>query len=238
MQTRAPNAFGLGVVGGGSSHSAISSSTPGDRSGAEGTAGGRGGRAHLSIEDRVLNTNPLLEAFGNARTVRNDNSSRFGKFIVIEFCEAGKIAGAEIRNYLLEKTRIVRQSEGERNYHIFYQLMRAAEAKQIHQRSLEPLGSSTDDDFASPVSGVSYGSNLQHHHLNQSSGSLSPAALPDSPSSFEPLEELEMKMLRGPEGYNYTNRSGCTYFAGKDDLAEWNATVDCMKNIGMARPQL
>lgn len=75
------------------------------------------------IEDRILATNPLLEAFGNARTIRNDNSSRFGKFIAIQFDGGGKIVGAAVHNYLLEKTRIVHQSQGERNFHIFYQLM-------------------------------------------------------------------------------------------------------------------
>ena len=77
-----------------------------------------------SLEQRVLGTNPLLEAFGNAKTMRNDNSSRFGKFIEIQFSKDGKISGALIQNYLLEKVRIVHPNENERNYHIFYQLLR------------------------------------------------------------------------------------------------------------------
>ena len=73
-----------------------------------------------SLEDRVLSSNPLLESFGNARTLRNDNSSSFGKFIEISFnTTSGVIIGASISNYLLEKTRITTQIEGERNYHIF-----------------------------------------------------------------------------------------------------------------------
>ena len=71
---------------------------------------------------KVLECNPLLESFGNAKTLRNDNSSRFGKFINIQFDQGYRIQGAEILNYLLEKVRIVRPGEGERNYHIFYQV--------------------------------------------------------------------------------------------------------------------
>ena len=91
-----------------------------------------------ALEDRVLSSNPLLESFGNARTLRNDNSSRFGKFIKIMIDSAGKgIVGALISNYLLEKTRIVHQSEGERNYHIFYQVFSGASEEELERLQLQ-----------------------------------------------------------------------------------------------------
>ncbi|XP_077527346.1 myosin heavy chain isoform X38 [Haemaphysalis longicornis] len=76
-----------------------------------------------NLEDQVVQTNPVLESFGNAKTVRNDNSSRFGKFIRIHFGPMGKLAGADIETYLLEKARVISQQAAERSYHIFYQLM-------------------------------------------------------------------------------------------------------------------
>ncbi|CAL4115658.1 unnamed protein product, partial [Meganyctiphanes norvegica] len=76
-----------------------------------------------NLEDQIVQTNPILEAFGNAKTVRNDNSSRFGKFIRIHFGPTGKVAGADIENYLLEKARVISQQPNERSYHIFYQIM-------------------------------------------------------------------------------------------------------------------
>ncbi|CAA6662695.1 unnamed protein product [Spirodela intermedia] len=78
------------------------------------------------IEHEILQTNPILEAFGNAKTARNDNSSRFGKLIEIHFNVAGKISGAKIQTFLLEKSRVVQCADGERSYHIFYQLCSGA----------------------------------------------------------------------------------------------------------------
>ncbi|XP_076128999.1 myosin-6 [Alosa pseudoharengus] len=76
-----------------------------------------------TLEDQIIQANPALEAFGNAKTLRNDNSSRFGKFIRIHFGTSGKLSSADIETYLLEKSRVTYQLKAERNYHIFYQIM-------------------------------------------------------------------------------------------------------------------
>ncbi|XP_047446425.1 myosin-7 isoform X1 [Mugil cephalus] len=76
-----------------------------------------------TLEDQIIQANPALEAFGNAKTIRNDNSSRFGKFIRIHFDARGKLASADIETYLLEKSRVTFQLKAERDYHIFYQIL-------------------------------------------------------------------------------------------------------------------
>ncbi|CAJ0942079.1 unnamed protein product, partial [Mesorhabditis belari] len=100
--------------------------------GAGGQAVGGGGQAseidtkkksENSLENQIVQANPAIEAFGNGATVRNYNSSRFGKFIRIHFDKRGKLVGGDIEHYLLEKSRVIKQAPGERSYHIFYQMM-------------------------------------------------------------------------------------------------------------------
>ncbi|CAN1340158.1 XI-K [Linum perenne] len=109
--------------------------------------GGRSGVEGRTVEQQVLESNPVLEAFGNAKTVRNNNSSRFGKFVEIQFDKNGRISGAAIRTYLLERSRVCQISSPERNYHCFYLLCAAPP----EEREKFKLGSSSS-----------------YHYLNQS----------------------------------------------------------------------
>ena len=112
----------------------------------------------MSIEKRVLESNPIMESFGNARTIRNDNSSRFGKYIEMKFVSTNKmrgclpsanLVGASIETYLLEKVRLVHQAPGERNFHIFYELFSLLDDESEEaQSSLDRMGLNYDmEDF-------------------------------------------------------------------------------------------
>ncbi|XP_051979508.1 unconventional myosin-Vb [Xyrauchen texanus] len=96
-----------------------------------------GAAQQTSVEEKVLGSNPIMESIGNAKTTRNDNSSRFGKYIEIGFGRKGDIIGANMRTYLLEKSRVVFQAAEERNYHIFYQLCASRDLPELRTLKLE-----------------------------------------------------------------------------------------------------
>ncbi|XP_073928477.1 myosin-15 [Castor canadensis] len=105
-----------------------------------------------TLEDQIMQVNPILEAFGHAKTLRNDNSSRFGKFIRIHFGPRGTVSSADIKIYLLEKSRVMYQQPGERNYHIFYQIL--AGKKELHDILLVSANPSDFDVCSCGVAAV------------------------------------------------------------------------------------
>ncbi|KAI8097679.1 P-loop containing nucleoside triphosphate hydrolase protein [Halteromyces radiatus] len=131
-----------------------------------------GGGGMTEVEEQILATNPIMEAFGNAKTTRNDNSSRFGKYIEIQFDKSCNIVGAKIRTYLLERSRLIFQPETERNYHIFYQLCSGAPINERKELDLKDW--------------------TKFHYLNQSGTGVIPGV--DDVEEFE-LTQRSLSMV-------------------------------------------
>uniref|UniRef100_A0A8C9GDS7 Myosin motor domain-containing protein n=1 Tax=Piliocolobus tephrosceles TaxID=591936 RepID=A0A8C9GDS7_9PRIM len=172
------------------------------------------------IESQVLESNPLLEAFGNSRTLRNNNSSRFGKYIELQFFIdkknylKGKLCGAKILTYLLEKVRVCDQQEGERNYHIFYQICKAAEMVQMQnqkngQQNLENDQQNLENGFQNLENGqqnLENGQqNLQNGQQNLENGLHNPENGPHNPENGQ--QNLE-NGLHNPENGLHNPENG------------------------------
>ncbi|KAI9517498.1 Unconventional myosin-If [Dissostichus eleginoides] len=135
-----------------------------------------GGSKVQHVKDIILQSNPLLEAFGNAKTVRNNNSSRFGKYFEIQFSRGGEPDGGKISNFLLEKSRVVNQNENERNFHIYYQMIEGANTQQK-----QDLGIMTPDYY---------------YYLNQS-GTYKVDGTNDSKDFQETMEAMQVIGIPG-----------------------------------------
>nr|XP_005604395.1 unconventional myosin-X [Equus caballus] len=130
------------------------------------------------VEQAILESSPIMEAFGNAKTVYNNNSSRFGKFVQLNICQKGNIQGGKIVDYLLEKNRVVRQNPGERNYHIFYALLAGLEHEEREEFYL-----SVPENY---------------HYLNQS-GCVEDKTISDQESLREVIMAMEVMQFSKEE---------------------------------------
>ena len=144
---------------------------------------------NVHVERKILESNPILESFGNARTIRNDNSSRFGKFIQLQFNSKGFLVGASMETYLLEKVRLLSQSEGERNYHVFYMLLAA-----LKRHNLTEIDEDEDEDDAFDMQSAYFLQNytVQDFFMTSQSGTYDRR---DRVSDVEEFEQLETGML-------------------------------------------
>jgi len=148
------------------------------------------------VEERMMGAGPVLEAFGNAKTLRNNNSSRFGKWLTLRF-RGGAIKSGSITTYLLEKTRVVHQPNQERNYHIFYQIVAAAQAASEIAENKESSTTSekkglngVEEEIINVLAGLKLGPAHTHEYLNQS-GCLKLKGVDEIESFRETLDSLK-----------------------------------------------
>lgn len=164
----------------------------------------------VTVEKQVLDSNPLMEAFGNAKTVKNNNSSRFGKFIQVNFSQTGKIISAKIYNYLLEKSRVVTIQENERNYHIFYQIIKGADVKERQRYQVRDI-----------------------NHFNYLNKGCSEVDDTDDAANFLETKDCMLKLKFKPEemAYIFTVMMGILYVGNIDFIDdEQNPNGGCLIN--------
>ncbi|CEG44801.1 myosin-like protein [Plasmopara halstedii] len=175
-----------------------------------------------TIHDRVLESNPILEAFGNARTTRNNNSSRFGKFIKLGFTCSGEMLGASISTYLLERVRLVSQGKGERNYHVFYEMCSgssASERQELALRDVQEYAYLNQSECYERLDGVD---DAESYHVTRRAMSS---------IGMKPDEQLNvMKIVSAVLHLGNVCFTTATHNGGKDDASVVNVE-ECGDNI-------
>ena len=166
------------------------------------------------MEQKILASNPILESFGNAKTLRNNNSSRYGKFINLIFNDAGILQGCETKNFLLEKSRVHMQAFGERSYHIFYQLCRAA---------IEEADCFSFEEFGNIIK------EHDNEHYKASAASLQSSTM---------RANLSALGLKHPDEFNYLNQSGCTDIYLVSDQENFHEMEFAATKLGFSKKQL
>ena len=186
-----------------------------------------------TLEDQCLYAQTLLEAFGNAKTLRNDNSSRFGKWFEVYFSRSGAIVGANIVTYLLEKSRVVMVDDGERNYHVFYRLLAACKQREHLRKAIFGATATLEDD-----GGAACCDDRRYRYLNQSATNTATGEMPvedfdkltEAMQVFEIDEERREGIFRTVAGVlllgNVDFRAKSVVSAGAGSTADGCEVVD------------
>lgn len=170
------------------------------------------------VEAEIMSANPILEAFGNAKTIRNDNSSRFGKFMELTYDSCGHILRCSTTNYLLEKCRVHRQSTGERSFHVFYQLCCAAEYASRALAGPDSMSQACIGCYGSKVSESNY-------------------TMPECIQYQSVLDDkyfLASLRMQTADQFDYLSQSGCFNVTDLDDIASFVETEKAANTLGFS----